>query len=64
MNSLVLKKSAVEYLEEAKIKNLVAKHSGFASSFPIYLLRNKTVEEPIPQDEVEAPVADSTSVSI
>ncbi|PVG03593.1 heat shock protein Hsp90, partial [Serendipita vermifera] len=52
--TLVLKKGALEYLEEEKIKGLVAKHSGFASSFPIYLFTSRTEEQPVPQDELEA----------
>jgi len=52
---LVLKKDALEYLEESNVKQLVAKHSGFASSFPIYLFTNRTEEQPIPQDEMDTP---------
>jgi heat shock protein 90kDa beta len=61
---LVLKKNAVEYLQEAKVKDLVAKHSGFASSLPIYLFKNTTTEEPIPQEEMDTPLEDPTSVCI
>lgn len=52
--TLVLKKEALEYLEEEKVKQLVSKHSGFASSFPIYLFTNRTEEQPVPQDVTEA----------
>jgi heat shock protein beta len=51
---LVLKKEALEYLDEEKVKELVAKHSGFASSFPIYLFTNRTEERPVPQDDMDA----------
>lgn len=52
--TLVLKKEALEYLEEEKVKQLVVKHSGFASSFPIYLFTNRTEEQPVPQDDMDA----------
>ena len=53
-----MKKDALEYLEESNVKQLVAKHSGFASSFPIYLFTNRTEEQPIPQDEMDAAPAE------
>jgi len=53
-HSLVLKKDAQEYLEEEAIKQLVAKHSGFASSFPIYLFTSRTEEQPVSQDDMDA----------
>jgi heat shock protein 90kDa beta len=55
----MLKKNALEYLEEEKVKGLVAKHSGFASSFPIYLFTSRVEEQPIPQDELEAAAEDT-----
>ncbi|KAG8812386.1 hypothetical protein FRC18_002978 [Serendipita sp. 400] len=61
--TLVLKKDALEYLEEEKIKNLVAKHSGFASSFPVYLHTTKVEEQPIPQDDLDTSAEEDTPKS-
>ncbi|CCA70224.1 related to HSP82-Heat shock protein [Serendipita indica DSM 11827] len=51
--TLVLKKDALEYLEEETVKSLITKHSGFASSFPVYLFTKRIEEQPIPQDELD-----------
>lgn len=45
---------AQEYLEEAKLKELVAKYSEFIN-FPIYLYSSKEVDKEVPVDEEEAP---------
>ena len=49
--TLVLKKDAIEYLEEENIKTLVSKHSAFSTSFPIYLLTQHEEEVPVPEEE-------------
>ena len=46
-----------EYLEEAKLKELVAKYSEFIN-FPIYLYGSKEVDKEVPVDEEEAPEDD------
>ena len=46
-----------EYLEEAKLKELVAKYSEFIN-FPIYLYGSKDVDKEVPVDEDEAPEDD------
>ncbi|KAG8828910.1 hypothetical protein FRC17_007382, partial [Serendipita sp. 399] len=51
--TLVMKKDALEYLDEENIRQIIAKHSGFASSFPVYLHTVKVQEQPIPQDELD-----------
>jgi hypothetical protein len=47
-----LKEEAQEYLEEAKLKELVGKYSEFIN-FPIFLLSEKEVEVPIEEDASE-----------
>ena len=44
---------AQEYLEEAKLKELVAKYSEFIN-FPIYLYSSSEVEKEVPVDEEPA----------
>ncbi|KDQ20503.1 hypothetical protein BOTBODRAFT_50594 [Botryobasidium botryosum FD-172 SS1] len=46
--TLVLKEDAKDYLDEAKIRALVEKHSAFSTSYPIYLFTRKTEEIPDP----------------
>ncbi|KIM90780.1 hypothetical protein PILCRDRAFT_59180, partial [Piloderma croceum F 1598] len=54
--TLVLKDDALEYLDNVVLAKLVAKHSGFSSSFPIYQFTQKTedipIEEPIAAEAV------------
>ncbi|EIE27138.1 heat shock protein Hsp90 [Coccomyxa subellipsoidea C-169] len=45
-----IKEDAQEYLEEAKLKELVAKYSEFIN-FPIYLYSSKEVEKEVPVEE-------------
>ncbi|CAL8462785.1 g2318 [Coccomyxa elongata] len=45
-----VKEDAMEYLEEAKLKELVAKYSEFIN-FPIYLYSSKEVEKEVPVDD-------------
>jgi len=52
-----LKEDATEYVESYKLGVLVEKHSGFSSSFPIYLYSRTTEEVP---DVDEAEVSAST----
>lgn len=49
--TLILKKDAIEYLEEESIKALVSKHSAFSTSFPIYLFTQREEEVPVPEEE-------------
>lgn len=49
---LYLKEDQLEYLEERRLKDLVAKHSEFIG-FPIKLYVEKTTEEEITDDEAE-----------
>ena len=42
-----------EYLDQAKLKELVAKYSEFIN-FPIYLYSSKEVDVPVEEDEAEA----------
>ena len=49
--TLLLKHDALEYLEEESIKTLVAKHSAFSTSFPIYLFTQREEEVPVPEEE-------------
>ena len=44
---------AQEYLEEVKLKELVAKYSEFIN-FPIYIYGSKEVDKEVPVDEEEA----------
>ena len=48
---------AQEYLDEAKLKELVAKYSEFIN-FPIYLYASSEVDEPVEEEEEAAPAAD------
>ena len=60
--SLHLKKDALEYLEEAKLKDLIKRYSEFIN-FPIYLFSTKTVKEEVPvveEEEAEKEVVEET----
>lgn len=48
--SLLLKDDCSEYLDQAKLKNLVDKHNKFVS-FPIYLWESREVEREVPVEE-------------
>lgn len=54
--SLHLKEEAQEFLEEAKLKEIISKYSQFIN-FNIYLWTSKTVSEEV-EDEAEAAAAD------
>jgi len=60
--TLILKEDALEYLDGDKLRELVAKHSAFATTYPIYLHTYKTVEVPDDTTPVETePLAEPTS---
>ncbi|ODM97076.1 Endoplasmin [Orchesella cincta] len=50
--TLQMKPEALNYLEDATIRDLVKKYSQFIQ-FPIYFWAEKTVEEEVPADDVE-----------
>lgn len=54
-----IKEDAMEYLEEAKIKELVKTYSEFID-FPIYLWTEKEVEKEVPVDDLDADESDSS----
>ncbi|KAK7695990.1 hypothetical protein QCA50_000630 [Cerrena zonata] len=57
--TLFLKPDALEYLSTEKLEELIHKHSSFASTFPIYLLTQKSIEVPdedAEKTETEAPI--------
>ncbi|KAM0750396.1 heat shock protein Hsp90 [Meredithblackwellia eburnea MCA 4105] len=51
--TLWLKEDAAEFLEQETLRTQIARHSEFGAS-PIYLWVEKSVEEPIEEDEAEA----------
>ncbi|KAL2643276.1 hypothetical protein R1flu_010863 [Riccia fluitans] len=59
---LHLKEEAVEYLEEAKLKELVKKYSEFIN-FPIYLWSSKEVSKEVPVEESETEDVDEDKPS-
>lgn len=60
MNVPHKQEDAMEYLEEAKLKELVAKYSEFIN-FPIYLYSSKEVEKEVPvEDEPEEDAEEGT----
>ncbi|KEP55374.1 cation-transporting ATPase [Rhizoctonia solani 123E] len=65
--TMYLKDEALEFLDEQRVRDLVAKHSAFATSFPLYLQTFKTEEVPDEEAIVAAkeaePEATSTSVA-
>ncbi|KAF8165360.1 Hsp90 protein-domain-containing protein [Crassisporium funariophilum] len=54
--TLFLKPDALDYLDEAKLSNLVHKHSAYSSTFPIYLFEKWTEE--VPDESVELPATE------
>ncbi|KZP00017.1 heat shock protein Hsp90 [Calocera viscosa TUFC12733] len=63
--TLLLREDAKEFLNPGKVKELVDKHSGFSTSFPIYLQTFKTEEvpdedSPVPADPLEADAIDTS----
>ncbi|CUA69091.1 Endoplasmin [Rhizoctonia solani] len=44
--TMYLKDEALEFLDEQRVRDLVSKHSAFATSFPLYLQTFKTEEVP------------------
>jgi len=54
---LHLKPEAMEYAEEAKLRELVGRYSEFIN-FPIYLLSEKEVEVPVEEEEEAVPAED------
>ena len=56
-----LQEETQEYLDEAKLKELIAKYSEFIN-FPIYLYASKEVDEPGEEDVEPAAAADSDEV--
>lgn len=58
--SYMLQEETQEYLEEAKLKELVEKYSEFIN-FPIYLYASKEVD--VPADEAADAEADESEVS-
>ncbi|KAL2895588.1 Endoplasmin-like protein [Bienertia sinuspersici] len=59
---LHLREEAGEYLEEAKLKDLVKKYSEFIN-FPIYLWATKEVEKEVPADDDESSDEEETKES-
>lgn len=58
-----LKPDALEYLDQTNLKNLIAKHSTFSTSSPIYLWA-ESEEPPIdPEEETEAAELDIPKTS-
>ena len=53
----VLQEETQEYLEEAKLKELVARYSEFIN-FPIYLYASKEVDVPVDEAADESEVSD------
>ncbi|KAL5508189.1 hypothetical protein ACEPAH_5808 [Sanghuangporus vaninii] len=54
--TLVLKEDASEFLETKKLQELVNKHSGFSTTFPIYLFHQ--YEDEVPIEDEECPASD------
>ncbi|KAL5527454.1 hypothetical protein ACEPAG_6245 [Sanghuangporus baumii] len=54
--TLVLKEDALEFLETKKLQELVNKHSGFSTTFPIYLFHQ--YEDEVPIEDEESPASD------
>ncbi|KAL0949963.1 hypothetical protein HGRIS_009983 [Hohenbuehelia grisea] len=48
--TLVLKDDALEYIDENKLTDLVHKHSGMSSAFPIYLQVERKKEVPVEEE--------------
>lgn len=58
---LLLQEETQEYLDEAKLKELIAKYSEFIN-FPIYLYASKEIDEPVEDDDEPAAAADTDEV--
>ncbi|OCB87541.1 heat shock protein Hsp90 [Sanghuangporus baumii] len=56
--TLVLKEDASEFLETKKLQELVNKHSGFSTTFPIYLFHQH--EDEVPVEDEESPASDKS----
>ncbi|KAJ7591081.1 Hsp90 protein-domain-containing protein [Mycena floridula] len=59
--TLHLKPDSVEYLDNSELTALVNKHSLFSSTFPIYLLEQRTEEFPDPDQGTDAEPSESAS---
>ncbi|KAL7410302.1 Hsp90 protein-domain-containing protein [Mrakia frigida] len=57
---MVLKEGEKEWLEADKLRELVAKHSSFASTFPIYLETVQTVTRPVSPLEAAEPTSSAS----
>jgi heat shock protein beta len=62
MINIHLKKEAKEYMQESKLKELVARYSEFIN-FPISLQVEKTVEKEVPLDEAELEAANAAAAA-
>lgn len=62
MINIHLKKEAKEYMQESKLKELVARYSEFIN-FPISLQVEKTVEKEVPLDEAELEAANEAAAA-
>ncbi|CAE6448960.1 unnamed protein product [Rhizoctonia solani] len=58
-----LKDEAIEFLDEQRVRDLVSKHSAFATSFPLYLQTFKTEEVPDEEAIAAAKEAEATSTT-
>ena len=54
-----IKEDAMEYLEEAKVKELVKTYSEFID-FPIYIWTEKEIEKEVPVDDLDADASDAS----
>ncbi|KAK7049538.1 hypothetical protein VNI00_005569 [Paramarasmius palmivorus] len=57
--TLYLKEDALEYLDNARLSDLVEKHSSFSTAFPIYLFNQKTIQ--VPDEDAEEEVVPEKS---
>ncbi|CCO37630.1 Endoplasmin AltName: Full=94 kDa glucose-regulated protein [Rhizoctonia solani AG-1 IB] len=61
--TMYLKDEALEFLDEQRVRDLVSKHSAFATSFPLYLQTFKTEEVPDEEAIAAAKAAEPESTS-